>query len=73
MMTRRQVLPWLTSAVMPAVMPLSGCGTVPTAPTAPSAPAPELVKAMAPTGKLRASINLGNPILVNRHTTHLIC
>ena len=67
MMTRRQVLPWLTSAALPAVMPLSGCGTVPTTPTAPSAPAPELVKAMAPTGKLRASINLGNPILANRN------
>ena len=67
MMTRRQVLPWLTSAAMPAVMPLSGCGTAPTVPAAPRAPTPEVVKAMAPTGKLRASINLGNPILANRN------
>lgn len=28
---------------------------------------PSIVTAFAPTGKLRASINLGNPILANRH------
>ena len=33
----------------------------------PPAVAPELVKAFAPTAKLRASINLGNPILANRN------
>jgi len=27
---------------------------------------PTLISALAPTGKLRASINLGNPILANR-------
>ena len=37
-----------------------GCAT-------PAAVSPELVKAFAPTGKLRASINLGNPILANRY------
>lgn len=31
-----------------------------------TAPTPELVRAFAPTGTLRASINLGNPILANR-------
>ena len=37
-----------------------GCAT-------PAAVSPDLVKAFAPTGKLRASINLGNPILANRN------
>ena len=37
-----------------------GCAT-------PPAVAPELVKAFAPTTKLRASINLGNPVLANRN------
>ena len=36
-----------------------GCAT-------PAAVLPELVKSFAPTGKLRASINLGNPILASR-------
>jgi len=39
---------------------IAGCAT-------PPAVAPELFKAFAPTGKLRASINLGNPILANRN------
>ena len=39
---------------------ITGCATS-------AAVAPELVKAFAPTGKLRASINLGNPILANRN------
>ena len=39
---------------------IAGCAT-------PAAVSPELVKAFAPTGKLRASINLGNPILANRN------
>ena len=30
-------------------------------------PTPSIVQAFAPTGTLRASINLGNPILANRH------
>ena len=38
---------------------IAGCAT-------PAAVSPELVKAFAPTGKLRASINLGNPILAKR-------
>ncbi len=39
---------------------ISGCA-------APAAVAPDLVKAFAPTGRLRASINLGNPILARRN------
>ena len=39
---------------------IAGCAT-------PAPVSPELVKAFAPTGKLRASINLGNPILAQRH------
>ena len=39
---------------------ITGCAT-------PAAVSPELVTAFAPTGKLRASINLGNPILANRN------
>ena len=39
---------------------ITGCAT-------PAAVSPELVKAFAPTGTLRASINLGNPILANRN------
>ena len=31
-----------------------------------STPSPDLVRAFAPTGRLRACINLGNPILANR-------
>lgn len=30
---------------------------------------PEILRAFTPTGKLRASINLGNPILANKHAT----
>ncbi len=36
-------------------------------PDAPMTSDPTLLKAFAPTGKLRASINLGNPILANRN------
>ena len=39
---------------------ITGCAT-------PATVSPELVKAFAPTGTLRASINLGNPILANRN------
>lgn len=39
---------------------ITGCAT-------PASVAPELVKAIAPSGSLRASINLGNPILAGRH------
>ena len=39
---------------------IAGCAT-------PAAVLPALVKAFAPTGTLRASINLGNPILANRN------
>lgn len=42
---------------------LGGCAT---APSASSAPSPALVKEMAPSGKLRAAINFGNPMLANR-------
>ncbi len=30
---------------------------------------PDLIRAFAPTGTLRASINLGNPILANKNLT----
>ena len=39
---------------------ITGCAT-------PTAMEPDLVKAFAPTGRLRASINLGNPILARRN------
>ena len=51
---RRHLLQGLGAA---ALLPLSACTTMNTTPS------PELVKAFAPTGRLRASINLGNPIL----------
>ncbi len=54
---RRHLLQGLGAA---ALLPLSACTTMNTTPS------PELVKAFAPTGRLRASINLGNPILANR-------
>lgn len=46
-----------------ALLALAGCGSAP-APATP--PPPELVRAFAPTGRLRACINLGNPILARR-------
>jgi polar amino acid transport system substrate-binding protein len=53
--TRRRFVTHLGAA---ALLPLAACGT---------APAPrEIVQAFAPTGRLRASINLGNPILARR-------
>jgi polar amino acid transport system substrate-binding protein len=52
--TRRSVATWLG---MCSVVPLTGCATGPSA---------AVVKAMAPTGRLRACINLGNPILARR-------
>ena len=54
--TRRRITIALGAAPLLAG---TGCAT-------PRAVAPELVKALAPTGKLRASINLGNPILAGR-------
>ncbi len=42
-----------------STLALSGCASVPAA----------VVAALAPTGRLRASINLGNPILANRNAT----
>ena len=59
-MSRRHLLHCLLAGSASSVMPLAGCGS------APARPAPELVKALAPTGALRASINLGNPILARR-------
>ena len=51
---RRHLVAWAgTSALLAA----AGCATRPSAVT---------VAALAPTGRLRASINLGNPILANR-------
>lgn len=52
---RRRLLAQLGSL---ALLPLAACGTAP--------PPRELVAAFAPTGRLRASINLGNPILARR-------
>ena len=42
---------------------LSACTSTP---SIPSAPSPALVKEFAPSGSLRAAINLGNPILANK-------
>src|SRR6185369_10306868 len=51
---RRHLIAWAgTSALLAA----GGCATRPSAAT---------VAALAPTGRLRASINLGNPILAKR-------
>ena len=54
--TRRRLLHWGGAGAM---LSLAGCATPGSVPGA-------VVKALAPTGKLRASINLGNPILAHR-------
>ena len=56
-LTRRQIVTALGAVPF---FGIAGCAT-------PVALSPELVKAIAPMGKLRASINLGNPILANRN------
>ncbi len=59
--SRRQMLTnTITTLSAVPFFGIAGCAT-------PAAVSPELVKAFAPTGKLRASINLGNPILANRN------
>ena len=55
-LTRRGLLHWAGAGAM---LSAAGCATPGSAPSA-------VVKAFAPTGKLRASINLGNPILASR-------
>ena len=44
---------------------LAACGSAPPSPPAPAA-TPALVAELAPTGKLRAAINFGNPILATK-------
>ena len=56
--SRRLVLGGLVAA---ATVTFTACAMSPTK------PAPEIVAAFAPTGVLRASINLGNPILARRN------
>ena len=59
--TRRRLLArMMTTLSAVPFFGVAGCAT-------PPAGAPELVSAFAPTAKLRASINLGNPILANRN------
>ena len=55
-LNRRRLLAWLGAA---SAVQLTGCGHAPRI-------SPEIVTAFAPTGRLRASINLGNPILAGR-------
>jgi polar amino acid transport system substrate-binding protein len=57
--TRRRLLAWACGAL---VTTTAACSMNPLA-------SPALVAAFAPTGKLRASINLGNPILARRNAT----
>jgi ABC-type amino acid transport substrate-binding protein len=52
--TRRHVLAWSGSA---ALLAAAGCASKPSA---------SVVNSLAPTGRLRASINVGNPILARR-------
>ena len=46
--------------VVAAVAGLASCSTVPSTPTAAS---PDTVRSLAPSGRLRAAINFGNPVL----------
>lgn len=55
--TRRNLIAWMGGAL---VTPFTACSMNPLT-------SPALVAAFAPTGKLRASINLGNPILARRN------
>ncbi len=57
--TRRRLLTWMGGAL---VTTTTACSMNPLA-------SPALVAAFAPTGKLRASINLGNPILARKNPT----
>ena len=62
----------LKFALIAAVLLLGSCSTTAPAPVAPGAPAPmtppsaAVVADLAPTGKLRAAINFGNPVLATR-------
>jgi polar amino acid transport system substrate-binding protein len=55
-LTRREAIAW---AGVAALSSSAACSTAPAVP-------PSVVSAFAPTGRLRASINLGNPILANK-------
>jgi polar amino acid transport system substrate-binding protein len=54
------------TAAMAAVAALSGCAATDTRSSAPAADGRAAVAELTPTGKLRAAINLGNPILATR-------
>ena len=58
-MTRRVLARCLTLAPLAPLAALSACVTTPSLPAGAAA-------ALAPGGRLRACINLGNPILANR-------
>lgn len=45
---------------------LAGCGNMTTGSAPPAATTADVVRALAPDGKLRAAINFGNPILANK-------
>ena len=60
-LSRRDLLAWLGVA---SGLGLPACSTPTPAPPAVHA---DVVSAFAPTGRLRASINLGNPVLAQRH------
>jgi polar amino acid transport system substrate-binding protein len=53
------------AALLGAVLTLS-CGALPCTAIAQPAPSPEVVKQLAPTGKLRAAINFGNGVLAQK-------
>ena len=54
--SRREIFRWVAAAGLPF---MAACGSV-------SQPSSSVVAALAPTGRLRAAINLGNPILAAR-------
>jgi polar amino acid transport system substrate-binding protein len=57
-LSRRHLLHWLA---FPALVDISACSMQTPAPNSPA-----LASSFAPTGRLRACINLGNPILANK-------
>jgi polar amino acid transport system substrate-binding protein len=72
--SRRGLLGWLgaaawgsTACVVPAQTGSTPTSSAPAVPTSATTPAPN-AGLLAPTGRLRASINLGNPILARRDT-----
>ena len=63
--TRRRFVHHLTGAAALVLTAMSGCTT----PLHRTTMTPEIRTAFAPTGTLRASINLGNPILANKNAS----